>query len=176
MNAAPGFLPYTPDAASDDELVATSWRDERYEKEAYYRVTLGSGHDVGIGLESARPWLDVFLRARRKGDVKGSYTGDYTMEGFSLEEWRWSYPPGPPGSGELRRIIYTGFDWNGATTRFVSSPAERERRWIEGERLQDTSKKPERAVVARQPARRGVAAEEPVGAGCLLAPFAWLFR
>jgi hypothetical protein len=69
------------------------------------RTQLSSGEFVYFGDSLGREWTDVFAKARRKGDVRGRYTGAYGKYGFNMDHRKWSYGSAPPGAGEIRLIL-----------------------------------------------------------------------
>ena len=69
------------------------------------RAKLSSGEHVYFGQRSDRDWIDVYAKARRKGDEPGKYTGAYGRYGFDRSENKWAYGNAPPGAREMRGII-----------------------------------------------------------------------
>lgn len=75
----------------------------------YYRAELSSGQLVALGHTPRYPWVDVFVRRRRRDDPEGIHTGPYEIHSYHLREERWSYGAVPPGRKELEGLIREGF-------------------------------------------------------------------
>jgi hypothetical protein len=75
-------------------------------KEKYYRGTLPSGREIGLGITTGEDWIDVIVRRRRSGETGNIATGGFATFGFHAVEGRWSYGTGPRGSsGEIRNFL-----------------------------------------------------------------------
>ena len=69
------------------------------------RTKLSSGEYEYFGKRNSRDWVDVYARSRRKGDVRGKYTGNYGKYGFNMVMKNWSFGAAPPGAREIRAIL-----------------------------------------------------------------------
>ena len=69
------------------------------------RTKLSSGEYIYFGKRNSRDWVDVYARGRRKGDVRGKYTGNYGRYGFNMAGKNWSFGSAPPGAREIRTIL-----------------------------------------------------------------------
>ena len=69
------------------------------------RTKLSSGEHVYFGEKHDRDWIDVYAKARRKGDEPGKYTGAYGRYGFDRANTKWAFGNAPPGAREIRGIL-----------------------------------------------------------------------
>jgi hypothetical protein len=74
-------------------------------KEKYYRATLPSGREIGLGITTGDDWIDVIVRRRRSGESGNIATGTFATFGFHAVEGRWRYGTSPPGSSEIRNFL-----------------------------------------------------------------------
>jgi hypothetical protein len=104
----PEELPEILYSHEESELASAIAR-QYTKKDHYYRLTLASGEEFAVGATVDEAWLDVITRKRRKGERAGLFTGAYDCFGYSIIEGRWSYGEGPPGAGEIRRLLARHF-------------------------------------------------------------------
>ena len=74
-------------------------------KEKYYRATLPSGREIGLGITTGDDWIDVIARRRRSGESGNIATGTFATFGFHAVEGRWRYGASPRGSSEIRNFL-----------------------------------------------------------------------
>jgi len=70
-----------------------------------YQATMGGDNIVLFGITPGDEWLNVFTRRRHKGEMPGSFTGEYKRYGFSIARNGWAYGDRPAGADELRQLI-----------------------------------------------------------------------
>lgn len=68
-------------------------------KPMYFRGTLRSGREIGVGFGDGRGWADVFLKR------DNSEEGPFTRFGFSAPEQRWAKRQVPPDEREVLSIL-----------------------------------------------------------------------
>lgn len=105
----PTALPEIDFSSSDELSKFVQGIGDKFRKERYYRASLASGQDFGVGVSGGCPWLDIIARNRRKGEKGGFYTGPYEISGFHVVESRWAYSDGPPGAMEIRKLLSEHF-------------------------------------------------------------------
>ena len=74
-------------------------------KEKYYRATLPSGREIGLGITTGDDWIDVIARKHLKRESGNIATGGFATFGFHAVEGRWRYGTAPPGSSEIRNFL-----------------------------------------------------------------------
>lgn len=72
---------------------------------ASWLINLDTAPEVLATASSDSNWLNVFAHGKRKGERIREASGGIERFGWSVEEKRWSYGDGPPGAGELRKIL-----------------------------------------------------------------------
>lgn len=112
---SPPGLPRSPEGweplggdEEDDELLEAVRRSGE-PRARYYRAELPSGQPVALGHTPRYPWVDVFVRRRRRDDPEGIHTGPYEIYSYHLRQQRWSYGAIPPSRKELEGLIREGF-------------------------------------------------------------------
>ncbi len=74
-------------------------------KPEYQVGQTAAGGELVVGTDLDSPWLDVFFRKHKKGDLLGRPTGEWAMYGLHLATWEWSYGDGPRGAREIKEIL-----------------------------------------------------------------------
>lgn len=72
---------------------------------ATWHLQLVTAPRVLIATTLDRDWINVFARRKKKGERNHEASGGIREHGWSIEHQRWSYGEGPPGAGELRKIL-----------------------------------------------------------------------
>ena len=74
-----------------------------------WRVTLNSARDVVITHRGKSEWIDVFSCTNKRDERVAEASGPMSHFGWSMNQHRWSYGDGPPGSRELSKVLKEAF-------------------------------------------------------------------
>jgi hypothetical protein len=68
-------------------------------------ITLDSAPAVLVTVAANKVWVNVYARTLRSGERIGSASGPIQRFGWNVDEDRWAYGEGPPGSRELTPLM-----------------------------------------------------------------------
>jgi hypothetical protein len=91
--------------ATDDEWVRAIVHEGFEGPHRAWKIHLSTAGPVVLAVTYGNLWIDVFARSKLRGERIDQASGPIARYGWHLSGTRWSYGSGPPGSGELRRLL-----------------------------------------------------------------------
>jgi hypothetical protein len=70
-----------------------------------YTIKLNGAGPVLLTIYRGRDWLNIYARKQKRGERIANASGPITKYGWNVHQKRWSYGNGPPGSGELKKLL-----------------------------------------------------------------------
>jgi hypothetical protein len=61
---------------------------------------------VYVGVTPKSIWISVITRRKKAGDIAPTFSGDYFMFSYNIDERSWAYDTHPPGAGTLRHLVH----------------------------------------------------------------------